>query len=109
MVPAPKRNLLNVSVYDAGNAVPHQSLAEVKPSLIHLNRRQVDTCLWCAFVTFSPDLSSTRTAILHDGVCTKPFVEPDPAKLDGDGNLPCLAQTPGLRIPRKNRLVHCVQ
>jgi len=29
MVPAPKRNLLNVSVYDAGNAVPHQSLAEV--------------------------------------------------------------------------------
>jgi len=27
MVPVPKRNLLNVSVYDAGNAVPHQSLA----------------------------------------------------------------------------------
>ena len=30
MAPAPKRNLLNVPVYDAGNAVPHQSLAEVE-------------------------------------------------------------------------------
>ena len=26
----PKRNLLNVSDYDAGNAVPHQRLAEVE-------------------------------------------------------------------------------
>ena len=30
MEPAPKRNLLNVPAYDAGNAVPRQSLAELE-------------------------------------------------------------------------------
>jgi len=32
-----------------------------------------------------------------------------PAKLDGDGNLPCHAQTPDLRIACKNRFAHCFQ
>ncbi len=30
MAPAVKRNLFDVSVYDAGNAVPYQNLAEVE-------------------------------------------------------------------------------
>ena len=32
-----------------------------------------------------------------------------PAKLDGDGSLPCHARTRGLQILRKNRFVHCFQ
>ncbi len=81
MKPAPKRNLLGLSVYDAGNAVTHQSLAEGEWREPQTGQHQLAVRL-CDLLH---GYEFHKNGILHDEVCTKPFVEPDPVKLKGMG------------------------